>query len=288
MEDLLRPIYQERASNPDTLGVLLVEKMKENSPSTDNFDAILIVLVKGEMTSWYVKHYQYTEQNAALHIVGESQLKQWLRLGTNRRSVEWVLDGKILFERNDYITKLRNELHDFPLEDRKQRIGVEFAKVIMRLTNGKDLYVEKQYLDSFNHLVHALHHLARLSVIDHGFHPEVTVWNQVKKIEPEIFKLYQELVESNEPIAKRIELILLASEVAVSTRARIGSSHLIEIMKTKSEPWTFAELKNHKEIKDYSLDLAILLDYLASKGIINVELEKTKSQDMFFRNYKVN
>lgn len=41
MEDVLRPIYQERASNKDTLGILLIEKKKSESPVTDNLDAIL-------------------------------------------------------------------------------------------------------------------------------------------------------------------------------------------------------------------------------------------------------
>lgn len=30
MEDVLRPIYQERASNKDTLGILLIEKRNQN------------------------------------------------------------------------------------------------------------------------------------------------------------------------------------------------------------------------------------------------------------------
>ncbi len=46
MEDVLRPIYQERASNKDTLGILLIEKKKSESPVTDNLDAILFIVTK--------------------------------------------------------------------------------------------------------------------------------------------------------------------------------------------------------------------------------------------------
>ncbi|KMR35055.1 hypothetical protein EY05_14905, partial [Staphylococcus aureus] len=72
-----------------------------------------------------------------------------------------------------------------------------------------------QYLDAYNHVVHALHHLARLAIIENGFHPEITVWNQVKQIEPEIFKLYEELLTSEESIEKRLELLFLASDFLI-------------------------------------------------------------------------
>lgn len=39
MENLLRPIYQERASHPDTLAVIIVERRHKVSSETDNFDA---------------------------------------------------------------------------------------------------------------------------------------------------------------------------------------------------------------------------------------------------------
>lgn len=38
MENLLRPIYQERASHPDTLAVIIVERRHKVSSETDNFD----------------------------------------------------------------------------------------------------------------------------------------------------------------------------------------------------------------------------------------------------------
>ncbi|MEH7479251.1 nucleotidyltransferase-like protein, partial [Bacillus altitudinis] len=46
MENLLRPIYQERASHPDTLAVIIVERRHKVSSETDNFDAALLVIVK--------------------------------------------------------------------------------------------------------------------------------------------------------------------------------------------------------------------------------------------------
>lgn len=57
MEQVLRSIYQERASDPETLGVLLVEKREEGDPITDTFDAILLIITADETTPIYTKHY---------------------------------------------------------------------------------------------------------------------------------------------------------------------------------------------------------------------------------------
>lgn len=46
MEDLIRPIYQERASHRNTLGILMIEKKFNNSAITDTFDVVLLVIAK--------------------------------------------------------------------------------------------------------------------------------------------------------------------------------------------------------------------------------------------------
>ena len=68
MEHILRPIYQERASDPNTLGAILVEKIDDLSPETDNIDAILLILVAEAELSVFTKHYTYEEHHAAMHI----------------------------------------------------------------------------------------------------------------------------------------------------------------------------------------------------------------------------
>ena len=101
-------------------------------------------------------------------------------------------------------------------------MGLEFAKLIRRYMDGRAFFNNHHYLDAYNHIVHSLHHLARLSVIEKGFHPEVKVWNQVKQIEPEIYKLYDELVNSEEDLGKCLELLFLASDFLIHSRIEIG------------------------------------------------------------------
>ncbi|HWO98094.1 MAG TPA: nucleotidyltransferase-like protein [Bacillus sp. (in: firmicutes)] len=287
MEDVLRPIYQERASNEGTLGIILIEKRKSESPVTDNLDAVILVIVKEAEQPLFVKHYEYKDETAGLCVVTDSLLRSWISNGTNRRVVDWLFNGKLLFDRNEYIESLKRRLQSFPYEDRLRKMGIEFAKLIRRFIEGKDFYDSKHYLDAFNHMVHALHHLGRLSILEHGFHPEIIVWNQVKKIEPQIYKLYEELVIGGESLEKRLELLFLAIEFLITERKESGSKHLVNVLIQKSEPWTFADILNHPEIKAYAIDLGVLLEFLVEKGIVSVHNVETKGKGLYHRYYYV-
>ncbi|WP_077624370.1 nucleotidyltransferase-like protein [Sediminibacillus massiliensis] len=286
MEDLLRPIYQERASSPNTLGILIIEKNKPISPVTDNFDVILLVVVRDLAEDWFVKHYEFENKTAAMHVVDEKLLYYWIDTSTYRRAVEWIINGQIVFDRNEYISNLKEQLDIFPQEKRKLKMAMEFAKLTRSYMEAKDLFQTEQYLDSYSRVIRSLHYLARLAIIERGYHPEVIVWNHVKRIDPEVYKLYEELTKSNEGIDKRVELMLLAVDFAISTRARTCAEHLLELMNRKEEAWTFGELKLEPEIEAYSLDLSSLVEYLTEKNIIEAIRVDTKGNKIYHRQYK--
>jgi hypothetical protein len=285
MEDILRPIYQERASHTDTLGVLMVEKKEKSSHMTDSFDVILLVIVKEADHPLFIKHYSYNDKKAAMHVITEALLQEWILLGSNRKIFEWLHNAKILFDRNEYVADLKTEIREFPFYGRKIKMGLEFAKLIRRYVDGKALFENHQFLDAYNHVVHSLHHLARLAVIENGLHPELTVWQQVKQIEPEIFKLYEELVNSEETLEKRLELLFLASEFLIHSRTKIGTAHLLDVLSNK-EYWLFNEIMNEKELSHYSVDMVVLLEYLIEKHLIDVVNIETKGQGVFHRGYQ--
>jgi hypothetical protein len=287
MEDILRPIYQERASQLNTLGVLMVQKKQKLSHITDSFDEILLVLVQEADQPLFIKHYSYYDKKAAMHIITEAQLQEWLLLGSNRKIFEWLHEAKIIFDRNEYVANLKMELREFPFNGRKVKMGLEFAKLIRRYVDGKALFEGHQFLDAYNYVVHSLHHLARLAILENGLHPELTVWNQVKQIEPEIFKLYEELVYSEETLEKRLELLFLASEFMIHSRTNIGTVHLLDILSRK-EIWMFNEIMSEEELLPYSVDLGVLLEYLIDKHLIEVVNIETKGQGVFHRGYRLN
>ena len=107
MEQVLRPIYQERASFPETLGVILVEKRGKGDPITDTFDAILLFITADEEIPIFTKHYTDGNGKAAMHIISEKQLRKWLLLGSKRKVVDWLFYGKVYFDRNEFVEQLK-------------------------------------------------------------------------------------------------------------------------------------------------------------------------------------
>lgn len=286
MEHVLRPIYQERASHPNTLGVILTNKRQEATSLTDTFDSVLLIVVKDGENPITTKHYLYGESKMVMHIVTENRLRKWLFRGSNKKLVDWIFFGKVLFDRNEFLFKLRSELQEFPFNGRKFKSGIQFSKLIRRYLEGKEFFERGEYLDAYSHVVESLHHLGRLSVIDSGNYPEVTVWAQVKLIEPAIYKLYEELVMSNESLEKRLELLFLASEFMINNRTQDGAEHIVEVM-LGQDTWTIQELHDHPELSYYSTDLEVFVEYLIDKGYILIEPIVAKNEMVFHRQYKV-
>lgn len=286
MEALLRPIYQERASEPNTLGIILVEKRAEVSPITDMFDSILFIITKESSIPVYTKHYTYEDKKTALHIITEKQLRKWLLLGTNPKMVDWLINGRVVFDRNEYVERLKQELYVFPINGRKARMGIEFAKLTRRYVEGKLFFEQRNYLDAYYHMVDSLHHLARLAVFENGMHPEMMVWKQVKQIDPSIYKLYDELISSEESLEKRLELLFLASDFLIHSRTKDGAQHIIEVLGLK-QFWTIQEIHEQEELKNYSVDLEVFIEFLIDKGYIMIEKIQTKSNEIMHRYYKV-
>ncbi|MEN1970177.1 nucleotidyltransferase-like protein [Lentibacillus sp. N15] len=286
MEDLLRPIYQERASDANTLGVLVIEKMKPNSPITDNFDVILLIIVREADPSWYVKHYEFDDKTAAMHVVTNDLLMKWIDTSGYRKAIAWLIYGKVIFDRNEFITNLKDQLREFPQDKRDLRKAIEFGKLIRSYTDAKDLYESGQYKDAYSRIVHSLHYLARLAVIEKGYHPEVTAWSQVKQIDPEVYKLYDELIESHEELNKRVQLMILAADFVISTRAQVSAKHLLDVISSEKEAWTYSEIRSDPRVSSYSLDLTSMIAYLTEKDIIQTELIKTKGVGVYHRKYR--
>lgn len=286
MEQILRSIYQERASDSKTLGVLLVEKRKEEDPNIDMFDAILLVITSDETTPIYTKHYTTSAGNAAMHVISDQQLKKWLLLGSKRKVVDWLFSGTVYFDRNEYIENMKRALTEYPYYGQKIKMGLELSRLVRAYMEGKKFYEQENYLDAYNHVVNSLHHLARLTVIEKGLFPEVKVWNQVKKIDPAIYKLYGELVMSEEPLKQRLELLFLASEFFIHNRTTIGAKHILEVMETR-ERWEIQDMHEHEELKLYSVELEVFVEYLIKKGFIEVVEVPSKNSFIFHRMYQV-
>ncbi|MCT8136962.1 hypothetical protein H1D32_03850 [Anaerobacillus sp. CMMVII] len=286
MEQIMKVLTERELIDEHTLGMLVVDKEFHNDSNLE-LDILLIKITSQVEVQEKLMHFTIGNKSVEFQVVNEPQISLSLINGQNRRLVDWIMNGTILEESDCFITELRRSIEEFPICNRKYKIAVEFSKLINRYSQGKQLFNNGHYLDAFNSILHSLHHLARISVIEHGIYPEVTVWQQVKQLEPEIYKLYEEMVTGEESIKKRIELILLANNFAITSKTKLGASHLIEVMKGKNEAWSIDGLLNHHELKEYGADLVGLIEYLVQKGIVDIVKVETGVEDVYLRYYFV-
>lgn len=282
MEHILRHFCDEKTSQENTNGILLVNKEINIINYSSEFDFLLIVVIDHPQLA-YVEQFDISNKSVEVHYFTMNQISSLLITGKNRVLIDWLINGDVVFEKDKYISKLRKNIIDFPISERKYKMTVEFAKLIHRYTEGKKLFHSGHFLDAFNSVLHSLHYLARLSVIEHGFYPEVTVWKQIKRIEPEIYKLYEEMVTGEESLEKRLELLLIANNFALASKTKIGASHLLEIMRQGKEPWSIEQLLTLNEIREYKINIVVLVEYLVHKGIVDIIKVPTEKESIYKR-----
>lgn len=270
MEKISTNIYEVFKRNENTNGIVVYESKQTFNASTDHFHMIMLVIIHSSKPIYQIKHYQYLQRKIAVYMMDERTLHHLLITGESKRLVRWLLNGVIVFERDSFMTKTIKLLKAFPVDERQKKMGVEFAKFLFHFTKAKELFDYKHHFDSYNHVVHALHHLAHLAVAEYGVHPELTVWKQVKEIDLETYKLYEEFITSNESLEKKLELLFLACDFSVVTKLKMGSLHLVNIMQKRNRLWSIQDLVRQEELKMYSLYLVTLLEFLVEKDIVKV------------------
>ncbi|MCM3490196.1 nucleotidyltransferase-like protein [Alkalihalophilus marmarensis] len=288
MNVLLRQLYQDRASEDDTFAILVIQKELSPLSILDGFDAIVLVIKNNPEVDWHVKHYQMDDMKVALHSLSQTIMHHSLIAGTHRRLVDWLFHGKVVFDRNEFLKGVKERIETFPPGDRMKKMTIQFTKMLRRFDEGKILFYNEQPFDAFSNMMHSLHHLARLAVINHGYYPEVTVWDQVRKIEPETYKLYRELLKSEESLEQRIELLILATEIAVRSKTEIGSEHFRSLLADRGDSFTIAEMMEIPEVQDYRIDLELLVNFLIEKEFLVIDHHESKAQGIHHIRYRLN
>lgn len=285
MEQMLRPVYQERASLPETLSVLLIGNQREDDPITDTFDEILFIITSNNELPIQTKHYTDGTRKAAMHIISERQLTHWLLVGTNKKIIDWLVLGKVFFDRDEYAERLKQRLSEEPLFGRGLKMGMDMAKMIRAYNEGKIHFERKQYMDSYLYAIRTLNHMARFMAVRHNVLPENTVWSQMKKIDPAVYKLYEELIGSEEELEKRLDLVYLASEFFIHNYTNEAAGHLLAIMDNQ-DAWTIQQLHEQDELALYSSDLEFFIEYLVDKHLIEITQVPSKNELLFHREYR--
>lgn len=248
--------------------ITVIHDNNQFSPLIDCFDLLVLVISEKKQPTNYISHYikeDYRIQERWIHREG---LESWILNGENRNIIQWLLQGEILIDKDTYLEGLRHRLLEFPSELREKKLFIEFSWFLRKYLQSKEYIKQGQALDAYSNILEALHHWARIVIIESGKHPEVMVLKQVRQINPGIYKLYEELTESKETMEQRVQLVLLACEFSVMSKMKECCKILFRVMDSREEPWTAKELKYHPELVDLHVELALVLKKLQKKSLI--------------------
>ena len=268
MENMQQFVQQTFGDDLKVSGVLAVRKITPFHPVVDGFDVLLLVVTKEAPKLNYINHYSKDGCLLQERHISQEALQQWILAGENRHVIEWLLKGEICLDRDTFLESTRHRLLEFPREMRTQKLIIEFSHFLRRYLQCKQYLRDGQFLDAYANIMEALLHWAKITIIDQGAHPEVTVWQQIKKINPGIYKLYEEIISSSETVEQRVQLVLLACEFNVMSKMSIWCELLIRILGSRKEPFSPYELKYHPELQPLHIDMALVLRKLVKRGII--------------------
>jgi hypothetical protein len=265
IKSYFRDLYMQE---DEVRSVTAIKTNDPRSPLIDGFDLLVLVITKNKQPANYISHYIKEDSRIQERWIHEEGLESWILNGENRSVIQWLLQGEILLDKDTFLEGLRHRLIEYPQSLREKKLFIEFSLFLRKYLQGKDYIQQKQILDAYSSVLEALHHWARITIIESGHHPEVMVWKQVKKINPGVYKLYEELTLSPETLEQRVELVLLACEFSVMSKMKECCKILFRVLESRKEPWSANELKYHPELKDLHVELALVLQKLQKKALV--------------------
>ncbi|MCM3268357.1 nucleotidyltransferase-like protein [Paenibacillus elgii] len=266
--DSLKAYWVERLRQDESvISVAAVDNPSLFSAVTDGFDIVLLVVSSNNERAYQQVHYIKDNRRIQERWISPDTLDELILRGEYRNVIYWILKGEILLDRDMYLETLRHKVLEFPLPLREHKLLIEFSKFLRCYSQSKEYILDEHLLDAYNNILEALHHWARIVIIESGNHPEVTVWRQVKTINPGVYKLYEELTLSKETLKQRVQLVLLASEFSVMSKMERCCRPLIELLASREEAWSLQELQQQPELEDIKADLPLLLNKLVKKSL---------------------
>lgn len=238
------------------------------NPLIDGLDLLILVIMEHETPDKGTEHIRFDGERVQIRTVTPKILEQWTSGVENRSIIQWLARGDILLDRDNYLANLRDGLLSFPAVLRSQKELVEFSSFIRTYLQAKQDLLDNNLLDAYGHVLAALTHWAHIAFIEEGVHPELAVWRQMRRFNPGIYKLYEELTISPESLEKRVQLVLLACEFSVMSKMKSSCGLLFSILGSREEPWSVMELQHHPMLHELHMDLSLLLQKLVNRGYV--------------------
>jgi hypothetical protein len=267
MQSLKEQLVTRYRQDPNILSVTAVENPNQLPSLTDGFDLLLLIVSRSPERADHTHHYSKEGAHIQERWIRPVELEHWV-MGDSRHLIQWLLKGEILLDRDTYLEGLRHKVLEFPIELREHKLLIEFCRFLRTYLQSKEYLLDEHLLDAYNNILEALQHWARIVIIEEGHHPEITVWRQIRYLNPGVYKLYEELTTSRETLKQRVQLVLLACEFSVMSKMERCCRPLLNLLAGQEQAWSAAELQHCPELRDIRSELPLLLNKLVKKALI--------------------
>ncbi|MBW5449383.1 hypothetical protein GE107_25485 [Cohnella sp. CFH 77786] len=248
------------------IGLLLVHDPYSGLPFADGTDRLVLIVRNRVSPQEEIEHWLRDDVRIQVRRVTLDTLNRWVIHG-DRTGVGWLVQGELLSDETGRIAELRHFLEEWPGELRERKLLVAFSRFIMSYMLAKTDLQNGQVPDAYGHILACLRYWSNICLIEQGMLPEMTVWEQMRLVNPGIYKLYEELTDSPETVEKRVQLVVLACEFSIQTKMRSSCSLLLRVLASRAEPWSVAELREDSRLHGLPLDLTLLLRKLVHRGL---------------------
>ncbi|GMK42129.1 hypothetical protein PCCS19_51880 [Paenibacillus sp. CCS19] len=289
MEHIKQHFIDCYSADNGLISLAAIENPVRYNPLIDGHDLLLLVVTEESSRVGRTEHLRIEGERVLVRTVDPEMLRRWIYGGENRSIIQWLARGQLLIDRDDYLLNIRNDLMQFPDLWREQRLLVEFTAYIRTYLQTKQDIQDGNLLDAYTSILSGLHYWAHIALIEEGQHPELTVWRQIRRVHPGIYKLYEELTTSAETLEQRVQLVLLACEFTVMSKMKSCCSLLLRTLASREEPWSIMELQHHPNFCDLHVDLSLVLQKLVNRSYIRevAYLSESGDQDALELRYTV-
>lgn len=268
MKHIKSHVIDTYSGRPDLMSIFVVHNPYSYNPLIDGLDMMILLVTEADKESDSAEHVRLEGERAIIRTLNRHELDFWITVGVNRNIIEWLVRGEIWLDRDGYLANVCERLKLFPESMRKKKQLIEFSGFLRTYLQAKQDLSDGNQLDAYSHILTALHHWAHIVLIVEGKHPELTVWKQLKRVHPGIYKLYEELTASPETLEQRVQLVILACEFSVMNNMKECCSILLDIMNSRQEPWSIGELQAHPAINELQVELSLVVQKLVKRAYI--------------------
>lgn len=263
------------------LGIVALWNASGFSVLTEGNDLLLIVVLEDECPASSTYHYIQDGIRIQERRLSKGHIENLLAMRDDRAVTRLIIEGDIWVDQDDYLAGIRASFLKYPALLKQQKLLSEFSLFLKRSLQCKEFIFADEILDAYGSLLRAIHHWGRITLIEEDVLPEITMWQQIRGRNPEVYKLYEELTESPETLKQRVELVLLACEFSVMSKMEACCTLLIRILEEAEKPISVQELLAHPFLKGMSTaNIPLMLNKLARKSIIK-EVAVPAEEELF-------